>query len=143
MEVKVFYKEDAHGVLAVESHRIPEYAGRTRTETSGGDAGVDVTESDVDLVADAVETVRVVPGRGIFLSRRMRFGAAAERFVGAGSRPAPVDHSVRVVDAERMGDVDRLAVDGEVIWPEAAAEEAGLEGQVAMLEDMVREVAST
>lgn len=122
MEVKVFYK-GIDGVLYVESHRIPEYAGRTMTETRGEGAGTDVTSAEIDLVADVVESLQVSPGRGVYLSRRVTFGERANLMANA--KLSSGEQCVTIVRAENMSKVERLVLDGETVWPEDVVDPVG------------------
>ena len=138
MEVKVYYK-CKEGAAAVESHRIPEFVGRTMTETTREGAGIDVTKTDVDLVAAIVESLQVSPGGGAVLARRVVFDPSVARM--AGQKPPSGEQRVLVVRPERMGGVERIAVDGEVVWPEEAVEATDLAGQAERLEAMARQLA--
>ncbi|MDO4797217.1 MAG: hypothetical protein Q4A01_04255 [Coriobacteriales bacterium] len=124
MEVKIIYKDKGNGdALYIESHEIPEYAGRTMTETRGEGAGIDVTQGDIDLVADVVQSLHVSRAKGVYLSRHVVFGERARRMAGA--QPPSGEQRVLVVRPERMADVERVVLDGETVWPEDAVDPVG------------------
>ena len=128
MEIKVHF--EAGDGVKIESHTIPEFAGEV-TSRQDKQSGTDITTSESDWVSSIVERLTVSERDGVWLSRSVEH-------VSVPDRPAPDDwrdvmRAACVVPASRMGDVRRVACDGETVWPEEA-----IEDKIDALEDAVR-----
>lgn len=115
MEVKV-YRQGADGTQSIESHAIPALVGNSVTT---GREDRTTTESDSDSVDEVLETVEVGPSVGVTICRRV--------LVGRGDSDSPrrvYDKGRRtiVTPAELTGDVTRVDVDGEQVWPAGEGE---------------------
>jgi hypothetical protein len=147
MEVKLFFGSNDGNGLVVESHRLPEYTGRTITRAASDDTGADVTSSDADMVSDVIDTVQV-NDKGVYLSRKIAVGSQAVTQASVEGRPTSIAHNVRIRAPQRMGSLERVMVDNEVVWPaeeaEAASEDpaAAALGKVSsQIEQLMRETA--
>lgn len=144
MEVKLFF-DDGDGGVRVESHKMPEWVGRTVTRSRGSDGRVDVTTSEADLVGDVVETLRVGDG-GITLTRRVMVSERSRIVYGA-EAPEGSSCTLRLLAAERMRDLTRVTADGETVWPAEESEAvedpavAALGKVSSQIDQLVRETA--
>ena len=73
---------------------------------------------------------------GVFLSRRICVNEDARRNLGVEVTRGSAGR-IRILSAERMRELERVAADGEVVWP---PEEAGVEGEISRLEQMVEQL---
>lgn len=88
-----------------------------------------------DVLTDVVETLQVRDS-GVFLSRRICVNEDARRNLGVEVTRGSAGR-IRILSAERMRELERVAADGEVVWP---PEEAGIEGEISRLEQMVEQL---
>ena len=132
MEIKLFFSSDDDNSVVVESHKLPEYTGRTITRAASDDTGADVTSSDADMVSDVIDTVQVNE-QGVYLSRRVVVGRQAGVQASVEGRPTGLSHSVRICRPERMQDLGRVMVDNEVVWPAEEVEAASEDPMAAAL----------
>jgi hypothetical protein len=130
VEIKLYFK---NGDL--ESHVLPEYSGRTVTRREGDEKRTDVVTTELDVLTDVVETLQVRDS-GVFLSRRICVNEDARRNLGVEVTRGSAGR-IRILSAERMSELERVAADGEVVWP---PEEAGIEGEISRLEQMVEQL---
>lgn len=139
MEVKVYYRSD-EGLARVVSHRIPDYNGMVRTESVGGNEGkaVDATVNDVDFVSDVIETFEVRED-GAFLTRRVLYDRYADESIGPARLPNRGYQSVCIVSGKHLDGVDRIEVDGTVVWPEEEAEDERTREMFRRMADAVSE----
>lgn len=110
MEVRV-YRQGADGTQSIESHAIPALVGNS--VTTGRDDRT-TTESDSDSVDEVLETVEVGPSVGVTICRRVLVGR------GDSDDPRRVYDKGRrtiVTPEDLAGDVTRVDVDGEQVWP--------------------------
>lgn len=116
MEVKVYRKGD-DGTLGIEAHSIPTLVGDSVTT---GREDMSTTQSDSDSVDRVCETVEVGPAVGVAIRRRVTMGNSSG--VGKGRSYGKL-RAVIVTPEELAGEVTRVDVDGEQVWP--AEEEGG------------------
>ena len=121
MEVKI-YKRAEDG-LDIASHAIPPYVGRsvTRDDVDMGD-GVRVecgteTTADVDELSDVSDRFRFSPVKGGFLERTVT-GPTGTHYVNYSKGRC-------IIKPEEVPDIIRITLDGEQVWPDEVAVDAG------------------
>jgi len=116
MEIKVYFNDGL-----IESHTIPEYAGKVFCDTDEK-RHRDVTTSNADDIADIFERVRA-NDEGVLFERAINIRSSHDAWVQEGIRYANGTKGMYVVPKQRMQDVRRVCVDGEQVWPEPEDED--------------------
>ena len=108
MEIKVYYE-----CGDVESHQIPEYVGSVYSREEREMVRT-ITEAHADEVTEVVERVYVREGKGVFLSRWIRYAERPDPWTEPGTRTANHASKLCIVSADRMAQVSRVTVDDDL-----------------------------